>query len=483
MAGKYVAPPRVPNASRRSKDGVTTATVTTKPVDRKTKPMLIVHAGASKIPDELCMAYLRGVREAANSGFIAMMESKSARDGVEAAVMAMENNPLFFAGTGGALNLEGKVECDAAIMEGRTMKAGAVGGVKTVRNPIRAARMVMDKSDHVLLVGEGAEKFAARNGLPAVDNSNLITEYALKNFKKNQVFNRSIHNSYSAWYQRFCPIQNPCCCLSSLFRRSIRMKLYIKTHFPHLSDRASSKEVTSKTDLKRICSTPAMDGSCDSVGAVALDAQGRTAVALSTGGITGKLPGRLGDSALPGCGFYADDNVGTVCCTGHGEMIMRAALAQRIISAISRGERPQKACQEGLDFMRLRLDGYGGVIAISASGGIGLSFSAFRMPWAYRTTDELHYGIEKGDHFVQKPGDSLDAPLVRFNTRTTVGKLSILNNLSTFNSPIEETGVSNHENVVGSRSSSRAFMRQPWCGSVGGWKVTHGMKQEMGQEL
>jgi beta-aspartyl-peptidase (threonine type) len=257
---------------------------------------------------------------------------------------------------------------------------GAVAGVVTVKNPVRAARAVMEKTDHVLIVGEGAEKFAAEKaGLPQIDNATLVTERAVKMLQKNQVFAKTVHNHYSAW--------------------------------------ASSKEVTSKTDLKRICSQRNVDdddASCDSVGAVALDGQGRTAVAISTAGITGKLPGRVGDAPLPGCGFYADDNVAAVCCTGHGECVMRAALAHRVMSCIASGKEPQEAAQEGLDFMRLRLDGFGGVIAVAATGKVGVCFSTFRMPWAYRTTDELHYGIDKGDHFFQKPGDPLDGPKIRW---------------------------------------------------------------------
>jgi len=245
------------------------------------KLVVIVHGGAWAIPEKLSDESKDGVKLAAKKAYEILKCGQSAIDAVESAVVLLENNPAFDAGKGSCLNAEGGIEMDALIMEGTTLNAGAVAAVNNVANPIRLARMVMEKTEHALLVGKGANQFAVENRVDHVEDSALITESGMEEWKHYKQYKTAV---------------------DSLFNN-------------HIGPNSGH----------------------DTVGAVAMDLNGKIAAATSTGGITGKRVGRVGDSPLIGSGAYCDDNVGGVSCTGHGESIMKICLAKHILFLIEKG--------------------------------------------------------------------------------------------------------------------------------------------------
>lgn len=236
------------------------------------KPSLIIHGGAGNIPDEAVEDARSGIRRALEAGWKILSTGGAALDAVEAAIISLEDDPAFDAGVGSHLNREGRVQMDAIVMDGVTLKAGAVAAVERVRNPIRLARLVLEKSDHMMLVAAGAEQFATENGLPLCAPDELITERAR-----------------SAW------------------RR-------------HLEESRALESATRREP--------------GTVGAVALDTDGNLVAGTSTGGTCCKYPGRVGDSSLIGCGCYADAEAGGVSCTGYGEGIMKIVMAKMAIDLL-----------------------------------------------------------------------------------------------------------------------------------------------------
>ena len=272
---------------------------------------ILVHGGAGAIfPDDRAHACARGCLEAARAGHRILAAGGSALDAAMAACVFLEDDPAFNAGTGSCLNADGDVEMDACLMDGATLRAGAVAAMRAVRNPITVARLVMERSPHVLLAGTGAERFARQHGVEAYPPALLVTERALTRWRKER------------------------------------------------------------------------DGSWESkpgtVGAVALDASGHVAAATSTGGISSKLPGRVGDSPLPGAGTYADDRAGAVSATGQGEAIIRVVLAKAVCDRIGAGLHPQQAAEEALAQLG-RVRGEGGLIAVDRHGRLGIACNAARM--------------------------------------------------------------------------------------------------------
>ena len=288
-------------------------------------PVIVVHGGAWAIPDDLVEPHRAGVRKAALEGWKVLNSGGSALDAVEAAVKVMEDDPTFDAGVGSFLNQEGMVELDAAIMDGTNLSAGAVGSVNRVRHPVSLARAVMEHTEHVLMMGEGAHKLAERLGLEMCDPSFFVTERELARWRE-------------AKEKGFSPRQ------------------------------AFAKDST--------------------VGAVAVDSQGRFAAALSTGGVPNKLPGRVGDVPLIGCGLYADGLKGAVACTGLGESIIRVVLAKSTVDLLGAGLSAQAAAQAAVDLLR-RVDGYGGVIVLDRSGRVGYAYNTPRMAVAYVKDGEV----------------------------------------------------------------------------------------------
>jgi beta-aspartyl-peptidase (threonine type) len=281
---------------------------------------IAIHGGAGTLSRRETSAeqeklYLQGLAGALDAGFALLERGASSLDAVTAAVVALEDDPLFNAGRGAVLNRDGVAELDASLMDGRTLAAGAVCAVKHIRNPVVLARRVMEHSPHVMLVSEGAEEFARSQGLELVSN-----EY---------------------------------------FRTPIRQK---QLH------RLLQGEAEKENDL--------VAHPLGTVGAVALDAHGNVAAATSTGGMTGKRWGRVGDSPLIGAGTYASNQGCAVSATGHGEYFIRAVVAHDICARLQYAGLPlAEAVRGALERMRA-LGGNGGVIAIAPDGTLVMDFNS-----------------------------------------------------------------------------------------------------------
>jgi beta-aspartyl-peptidase (threonine type) len=272
------------------------------------KPIAIaVHGGAGVMRNMTLVQqkmYCKALESALDAGHQVLARGGASLDAVTAAVVALEDDPLFNAGRGAVYNAAGKHELDASIMEGATLRAGAVAAVSRIRNPVLAARAVMEKSPHVLLVGRGAEQFARQHGLPLVRN----------------------------------------------------------TYFNTRERRAALRK-----GLRRHHGT---------VGAVALDRRGDLAAATSTGGYTGKLPGRVGDTPLIGAGTYADNSSCAVSGTGWGEAFIRIALAHEVSARMRhRDEGIVQASKAALESL-VRIKGDGGLIALDRRGNIAMPFNS-----------------------------------------------------------------------------------------------------------
>ena len=295
-------------------------------------PVLLVHGGAWAIPDDMTEAHVRGVRRALAAGWKVLEGGGSALDAVEAAVVVMEDDETFDAGRGSFLTSDGRVQLDALMMDGATLRAGGVGCVERIRNPIRAARLVLDQSPHVYLVADGAERFAHQHGLPLCANQDLVIEREVERLRDVQ-------------------------------RQGTEAK------------------------------PPEFFAEHDTVGAVALDSRGNLAAATSTGGTLNKTPGRVGDSSLIGCGCYADNESAAVSTTGWGEPIMKLVLAKWTADRVESGLAPQEAAQQALYYLKTRLNGHGGMIVVDARGRIGLAHNTPRMAWALCTKQRVKAGI------------------------------------------------------------------------------------------
>jgi beta-aspartyl-peptidase (threonine type) len=285
---------------------------------------LAVHGGAgalergSREPAEEA-ALRRVVAECLAEGQAALAAGASALDVVERAVARLEDDPHFNAGLGSALTIEGRVEMDASIMDGRSRAAGAVAGVTRIANPVAAARLVMERSPHVLLAGEGADRFALAHSARAVDPASLVTDERRRELERVRAGRR-----------------------------------------PSASARGGR---------------PA----AGTVGAVARDANGHLAAATSTGGIAGQLAGRVGDSAVIGAGTWADDATCAVSGTGHGEAFIRCALAHEIDTLVRFLRIPlDAACAAALARVAA-LGSAGGCIAVDAAGSLALRFNTAGM--------------------------------------------------------------------------------------------------------
>ncbi len=304
-----------------------------------TNPVLVVHGGAWAMPDDAVEAHVRGVRAALAAGWRVLGRGGSALDAVEEAVVVMEDDETFDAGRGSFLNRDGRVQLDALIMDGATLRAGGVGCVERLRNPVRAARKILGESPHVYFVGEGAERFAAEHGVRLCDNSELVIEREV----------RRLHDYQSQ------PDQHG----NDLF-------------------------------------APAT--SHDTVGAVALDRDGNIAASTSTGGTLNKAPGRLGDSSLIGCGCYADNQSAAVSTTGWGEPIMKLVLAKWTADRAGSGALPAAAAREAMEHLKQRVNGHGGIIVLNTRGQFGIAHNTPRMAWASKTTQSEDAGVQYNSH-------------------------------------------------------------------------------------
>jgi beta-aspartyl-peptidase (threonine type) len=305
----------------------------------KIAPVLAVHGGAWDIPDELVEPHRRGVSNALAAGYALLEKGAPAVDAVEAAVAVMEDDEAFDAGRGSFLTSEGHVQMDALLMDGATLRAGGVACVERLRNPIHAARLVMDRSPHVYFVGPGAEAFAAEHGMPLIDNSELVIDRERRHLADAQqkLRNAAVGSAGAA----AAPAQ-----LSPMHAAT----------------------------------------SHDTVGAVALDGRGNLAAATSTGGTLNKSPGRVGDSSLIGCGCYADNLSAAVSLTGWGEPIMKLVLGKWAVDRVQQGTPPAQAAEEAIAYLFHRLGGHGGIILLGPLGRFGVAHNTPRMAWGTRTT-------------------------------------------------------------------------------------------------
>jgi len=304
-----------------------------------TDPVLIIHGGAWAMPDDMVEAHLRGVKNALAAGWRVLEGGGAAVDAVEEAVVIMEDDETFDAGRGSFLNRDGKVQLDALIMDGGSMRAGGVGCVEHLRNPVRAARKILSESPHVYFVGEGAEKFAAEHGVPLCKNEDLIIPREVERLKQYQATQK---NSEPDGNDLFAP-----------------------------------------------------EISHDTVGAIALDRNGNITAATSTGGTLNKAPGRLGDSSLIGCGCYADNLSGAASTTGWGEPIMKLVLAKWATDRIATGNLPEWVAQEAMNYLKQRVNGHGGIIVLDPTGHFGIAHNTPRMAWAYKTVKKEDAGVER----------------------------------------------------------------------------------------
>ncbi len=290
-------------------------------------PRIIVHGGAWKIAEETHADHIAGVHAAAEAGWQILAAGGSALDAVEQAVVMMEDDPTFDAGVGSVLNRAGEIEMDAILMDGRTLKLGAVAAVRGITNPIRLARLIFDDTDHSLLVGEGARRFAEAKGMRLCAQAELTVPREIERFRRLQQM-PDYHLAYE-----FAPDPQ------------------------------------------------------GTVGAVAIDAEGHVAAATSTGGAAYKLPGRVGDSPLVGSGAYADDLTGAASATGHGESIMRVVLCKTATDAIGRGMSAQQAAEFAIRTLFERVGGYGGVIVADRHGQVGFAYNTPHMAVAWVEPD------------------------------------------------------------------------------------------------
>lgn len=305
--------------------------------NRPKKIALVIHGGAGTITranmsPEAEKQYRETLEQALRTGHAILAKGGSSLDAVEATVRVMEDSPLFNAGKGAVFTHEGRNELDAAIMDGKTKKAGSVAGVTIIKNPITAARAVMEKSEHVMMVGRGAELFATRAGLEVVDPTYFWTE------------------------RRWKSLQNEL-----------------------LKEQGQKPQASLDFGDEKKFGT---------VGAVALDRDGNLAAATSTGGMTNKKFGRVGDAPIIGAGTYADNESVAVSATGHGEFFIRWTVAYDIAALVKyRGLTVEQAAHEVIHKKLAPVKGEGGVIVLDRNGNYAMPFN----------TEGMYRGVIGGD--------------------------------------------------------------------------------------
>ena len=304
------------------------------------KYVLVIHGGAGTIlkknmTAEKENAYIAALTQALKAGYVIINSGKSSIDAVEASIHVLEDSPLFNAGKGSVFTHDGKNEMDAAIMNGKTLEAGAVAGVTVIRNPISAARAVMEKSEHVMMVGAGAEKFAKESGIEIVDPSYFWTQ------------------------ERWNGLQQ------ALKDDSIKAILN------------QDKKTSLKLGIQN------RDNKFGTVGCVALDKAGNLAAGTSTGGMTNKKYGRVGDAPIIGAGTYCNNETAGISCTGWGEYYIRNVVAKTISDLMEyKGMDVGKAAKTVLDKVD-KMGGNGGLIAMDKKGVVTMPFNTAGM---YRGT-------------------------------------------------------------------------------------------------
>jgi beta-aspartyl-peptidase (threonine type) len=282
------------------------------------EPAIVVHGGAAPWEPTHHAAARSGCRAAVSAGLAVLARGGSAVDAVVAAVRVLEDDPVFNAGVGAVMTRAGAFELDAAVMDGNGLRYGAVTAMANVRRPVEVARAVMDAGEHILLCGEGAWAFARERGFAPCDPSELRTE-----------------------------------------RAEQRLRAF-------LEQRARG---------------PARASDPGTVGACAIDAAGHVAAATSTGGMTGKRPGRIGDTPLPGCGTYADDRGGAASATGVGEAIMRVAMTKACVMRMVRAHPARDAAHVGVEELEADVGGEGGIICCDRTGRLAAAHNSSHMAY------------------------------------------------------------------------------------------------------
>src|ERR1700693_927658 len=311
------------------------------------KPALIVHGGAWDIPDAAVTACKSGCERALKAGWRILEAGGSALDAIEATIVILEDDPVFDAGYGSHLNLDGRVGCDAIVMDGSTLRARGGATLQHVRNPVRLARKVLEHCPHMMLVAEGAERFAHEQGIKLCANEELVTD--------------------------------------------------------------AEREAWSKCKMDKHAAAFHRGHEQGTVGAVAMDRNGQLFAATSTGGTCCKLPGRFGDSPLIGCRCYADQEAGGVSCTGYGEAIMKIVMAKTVTDFLRRSRDENKnplsaplhsdahpqlktesamaAARASVDILASRTRATGGLILLDREGNPGWAFNTPRMSYGYVQDD------------------------------------------------------------------------------------------------
>ena len=299
-----------------------------------------VHGGAWNIPPALKQPHIDGVRRAHAAALAALSAGARPLDVVVSVLAVLEDDPTFDAGTGSFLDEDGRVQLDAAVMEGAGLRAGAVAGVGKFRNPAAIALAVMERTEHVLLIGEGAERFALSEGFPPVDPRSLVHPREYEGFE--------------AWVRAGRPDAR------IFFDEEGRV----------------GPESESRAEHGKRGTVGVVIGVRGAEGSFALFS------GASTGGTRGKKAGRVGDVPLVGCGIYADDEGAAVCCTGWGEAFIRAAAAKSVSDRVAAGSHPQDAAEEVLRMIHRKTAGRGGIMAIDPRGRMGAAFTTPDMAYA-----------------------------------------------------------------------------------------------------
>jgi beta-aspartyl-peptidase (threonine type) len=385
-------------------------------------PTLLVHGGAWAIPADAAAAHQAGVRQALEAGYALLSRGASALDAVEAAVTVLEDDPTFDAGCGSFLTSDGRVQLDALLMDGGRMKAGGVACVERLRNPIQAARLVLEQSQHVYFVGPGAENFAQAHGMTLIDNSELVLDR-----ERERLVHAKLRESAGLGDDTFSgqdfplhPVLHDDKSPETAFpRNKSRMdSADSMTHAeglrPSGQDHAEGRSPSAKdhdtvgavaldagapgpshlgTGESSNPTSSSRQDSHDTVGAVALDSSGNLAAATSTGGTLNKTPGRVGDSSLIGCGCYADNLSAAVSLTGWGEPIMKLVLGKWATDRVAFGTAPDIAAREAIAYLFNRLGGHGGIILLGPDGRFGLAYNTPAMAWGLATNAGLQTGL------------------------------------------------------------------------------------------
>jgi beta-aspartyl-peptidase (threonine type) len=354
------------------------------------QPVLVIHGGAWAMPDDAVAPHERGISKALAAGWSALERGGTSVDAVEAAVTVMEDDDTFDAGRGSFLTRDGRVQLDALLMNGADLRTGGVACVERLRNPIQAARLVLEKSPHVYFVGAGAERFATQHGMRLVDNSELIVARERERLMAFQQHEAT--GGRDTTFSGEAGIREQ--------GLGIREK---QKQIPYGDDNKKSKseeegelerEVERALPEELQVEDPTLH-SHDTVGAVALDRFGNLAAATSTGGTLSKAPGRVGDSSLIGCGCYADNESAAVSLTGWGEPIMKLVLGKWAVDRVAAGSAPQQAASDAIAYLFSRLGGHGGIILLGPDGRLGIAHNTPRMAWGIAEASGMQVGITR----------------------------------------------------------------------------------------